>query len=110
MADEQFPHIVVRKVSRGEKFARPGTGGARRLPSRVPDRQAHAARLLQQLHDSQDATREALARRSNVLTQAQNGIYLAIESRAAEPLRLRTARPCRREGSRDFGTNRPQCG
>ena len=38
------------------------------------------------MHDSQDAAREALARRSNVLTQAQNGIYLAIESRAAEPL------------------------
>lgn len=86
MADAQFPHIVVRNVSRGEKFARPGTGGARRLPSRVPDRQAHATRLLQQLQDSQNAASEALTRRSNVLTQAQNGIYLAIESRAAEPL------------------------
>jgi hypothetical protein len=42
--------------------------------------------LLQQLHDSQDAAREALARRSNVLTQGQNGIYLAVESRPAEPL------------------------
>jgi hypothetical protein len=86
MAGERFAHIVVRNVSRGEKFARPGTGGTRRLPSRVPDRQAHAARLLQQLHNSEDAARESLARRSNVLTKGQNGIYLAIESRGEEPL------------------------
>jgi hypothetical protein len=86
MPDEQFAHIVVRNVSRAEKFARPGTGGKRRLPSRVADREAHATGLLQQLHNSQDAAREAVARRSNVLAQDQNGIYLTIESRAAEPL------------------------
>jgi hypothetical protein len=86
MPDEQFVHIIVRNVSRGEKFARPGTGGSRRLPSRVPDRQAHATKLLQQLQRSQDAAKEEIARRSNVLTQAQNGIYLAIKGRAEEPL------------------------
>ena len=86
MPDEHFVHIIVRNVSRGEKFARPGTGGSRRLPSRVPDRQAHATKLLQQLQRSQDAAKEEIARRSNVLTQAQNGIYLAINGRAQEPL------------------------
>ena len=86
MPNDQFAHIVVRNISRGEKFARPGTGGTRHLPSRVPDRQAHSNRLLQQLHDSQDAAKESLARRSNILTLGQNGIYLTIESRPAEPL------------------------
>ena len=86
MPDEHFAHIIVRNASQGEKFARPGTGGTLRLPSRIPDRQAHATKLLQELQRSQDAAKDEIARRSNVLTQAQNGIYLAIKGRAGEPL------------------------
>jgi hypothetical protein len=85
MPDGLFSHIVVRNVSRAEKFARPGSGGRGRFPSRVPDRQAHAIGLLRQLQDSQDAAREGVVLRSNVLSQDQNGIYLALEGRAAEP-------------------------
>ena len=86
MPDGLFPHVVIRNIARAEKFVRPGTGGGGRFPSRVTDREAHAARLLQQLQASQNAAREGVARRSNLLSQSQNGIYLALEGRAAEPM------------------------
>jgi hypothetical protein len=41
--------------------------------------------LLRQLQASRDAASEAVALRCNVLSQSQNGIYLALQSRAAEP-------------------------
>src|SRR5258708_38699569 len=85
MPDGLFPHIVVKNVSQAEKFARPGSGGSRRLPARVQDRQAHAANLLQQLQQSQDAARDAVALRSNFIPHSENGTYLAITSRGTEP-------------------------
>jgi hypothetical protein len=42
--------------------------------------------LLQHLRNSQEAARPGVARRADVLTQSQNGIYLTIEGRPAEPL------------------------
>lgn len=86
MAGEHHLHIVLRNISQPEKFQRPGAGGPRRFPSRVPDRAAHAARLLQQLEASENMARESVARRASTLTQAENGVYLSIEGRTAEPL------------------------
>jgi hypothetical protein len=86
MPGEQHPHIVLRNVSQAERFQRPGTGGTRRFPSRVPDRAAHAAGLLQQLQASEGAASSAVMRRANTLTQAENGMYLTIEGRPDEPL------------------------
>ena len=86
MPDGQFSHIIVRGASRAERFARPGTGGSRRFPARVPDREGHARLLLERLHTTQERASTDLAQRSNFLTQAQNGIYLTVESREAEPL------------------------
>jgi len=42
--------------------------------------------LLEHLRDSQAAARANVARRADVLTQGQNGVYLTIEGRLAEPL------------------------
>jgi hypothetical protein len=86
MANEHFAHIVLRNISETEKFSRPGTGGKRRSPSQVRDREAHAVGLLQQLNASEEAARGAVALRSGLLTQAENGIYLAFEGRYDEPL------------------------
>jgi Subtilase family len=86
MANRQFPHIVLRNIARRERFARPGTGGTKYVPSAVPDRELHAQMLFQRLRASQDEARENVARRANVLPQSQNGIYLTIEGRPQEPL------------------------
>jgi hypothetical protein len=86
MADGQFPNVILLNIARRERFARPGTGGTKRLPSAVPDREAHAQTLLQRLRASQDAARDNVMRRANVLTQGQNGVYLTIEGRPAKPL------------------------
>ena len=86
MADGQFPHLILGDIARRERFARPGTGGTKRLPSAIPDREAHARMLLEHLRDSQAAGSANVARRADVLTQGQNGLYLTIEGRLAEPL------------------------
>src|SRR5687767_9370133 len=87
MPNGHFAHVVLPKISRTEVFSRPGTGGKKRFPSRVADRQAHAEKLLQQLQASRQSAQPALDRRSQILTEDQNGFYLKIESRAGEPLR-----------------------
>lgn len=86
MAGEHYPHIVLHRISKPEKFQRPGAGGSRRFPSRVQDRAAHAARLLQQLEASENSARDSVVRRASTLTQTENGVYLTIEGRSAEPL------------------------
>ena len=86
MADGQFPHIVLRNVSFPERFSRPGSGGRERFPTPVPDREAHAQRLLADLRTSQAAAADALSVRSRALPIALNGIYLTIEGRPNEPL------------------------
>jgi len=86
MADGLFPHLILRNISARERFARPGTGGHKRFPSAVPDRDAHAQMLLRQLRNSQDEASQYVARRADILPESQNGIYLTIEGRQAEPL------------------------
>jgi hypothetical protein len=86
MAGEHFSHIVLHNVSQREKFSTPKMGGGSRLPSRVPNREAHAQALLQRLQSSTDAARDGVNRRAETLTRAQNGFYLTIQSRPAEPL------------------------
>src|ERR1700693_2429417 len=86
MADGQFPHLILRNIARRERFARPGTGGHKRFPSAVPNREAHAQMLLRQLRTSQEEAVQNVALRADVLTESQNGIYLTIEGRVAEPL------------------------
>lgn len=86
MASERHRHIVLRDSSNGEKFQRPGAGGARRFPSKVADRVAHADGLLNQLQASENAAMDAVARRAATLPQDENGIYLTIEGREGEPL------------------------
>jgi hypothetical protein len=86
MADGQFPHIILANIASREPFARPGTGGDKKLPSVLGNREAHARQLLGDLQTAQAAARDAIARRSNVLPQSQNGVYLTIESRPNEPL------------------------
>jgi hypothetical protein len=86
MAGEHYPHIILANISTREPFARPGTGGEKKLPSAMENREAHAQQLLGNLQASHAAASEGIARRSNVLSESQNGFYLTIESRPNEPL------------------------
>lgn len=88
MADGPFglPHIILPDISDREGFKPPRRGGRSRLPSPVPDREAHAQRLLAQNRVVLDSARIALARRANFVPAAQNGFYMRVESRPAEPL------------------------
>lgn len=86
MAAGQFPHIILGNIATREPFARPGTGGDKKLPSVMRDREEHAQLLLRELRASHAAAGEAIARRANVLSEAENGIYLTIQSRPNEPL------------------------
>lgn len=86
MADGQFPHILLGNIAAREPFARPGTGGDKKFPSVMRNREAHAQQLLRELRVSHAGAAEAIARRSDVLPGADNGVYLTIRSRANEPL------------------------
>src|SRR5882762_1752684 len=86
MADGQFPHIILPNIATRERFARPGTGGDKKLPSGVQSREAHAQQLLGDLQTSRATAGDAVSLRSNVLPETQNGVYLTIESRPNEPL------------------------
>ena len=86
MTDGLFPHIILGNIAKSEPFARPGTGGSKKFPSVMENREAHAQHLLRELRASHAASAEAIARRANILPETQNGVYLTIQGRPNEPL------------------------
>ena len=57
-----LPHITVRDIPPAEPFAPKGGGGKGAEPTAVPDREAHARFLLEQLAGVQAAVGETLKR------------------------------------------------
>jgi hypothetical protein len=88
MADGLFrlPHIVLPDISHREGFKPPRGGGGGRVPSPVADREIHAQTLLAQNRAVLGNAMVAMARRANLLSAAQNGFYLRVESRLDQPL------------------------
>lgn len=76
--------ILVGQHGSAEEFKPKGGGGAKKPPSPVDDRQAHAVRLLEQLSAISQAAEAAMAR--DDLPGQDNGVYLAVEGRLGEPL------------------------
>lgn len=88
MADGPFtlPHIVLPDISTREAFKPRSAGGRLRAPSAVADRETHAQALLAQNRVVLQQAATAIGRSARVVPPTENGFYLRVESRPAEPL------------------------
>lgn len=64
-----------------EDFSPPGTGGSKKVPSRVADREQHAQNLLAQFSQVLQNAEGQMQRRASLTAAGANGYYLEVEGR-----------------------------